>query len=210
MYTHLNSGHDIETASQMMTAIESSGGIAGVWVTGSGPQPTAKSTPVKWEGVSFINNIGHTREGLRVWRAYGIGSGNFFTLEQLPPTRWEPSSAEITETEFRYRSIFPNCQSQETQTQKPVLEEAPQNRNNSDDDESCKDEGRDLFFLPEECVKSFQQYSSLEKHLDCGKHQYALEQQTPYDKAMTMYATKLERGDGVLPEIVDEGALMSV
>ena len=30
MRAHLNSGHDIETASQMVTAIESSGGISGV------------------------------------------------------------------------------------------------------------------------------------------------------------------------------------
>ena len=59
MRTHLNSGHDTETASQMMTVIESSGGISGVRVTVSGPQPAAKSTPVKWEGVSFIDNT-HT------------------------------------------------------------------------------------------------------------------------------------------------------
>ena len=30
MRTHLNSGHDIETASQMVTAIEAPGGISGV------------------------------------------------------------------------------------------------------------------------------------------------------------------------------------
>ena len=43
--------------------------------------------------------------------------------------------------------------------QKPVLEEVPQNRENSDDDESCNDKGSDLFFCPEEgCVKSFVQY----------------------------------------------------
>ena len=93
MRTHLNAGNDIKTALQMITAIESSGGIAGVRVTVSGPQPTAKSTPVKREGVSFINNIGYTKEGLHVWRAYGIGSGKFLTLEQIPPTSWEPSSA---------------------------------------------------------------------------------------------------------------------
>ena len=64
-----------------------------------------------------------------------------------------------------------------------------------------------MFFCPEEgCVKSFQQYSALEKHLDCGRHKYALEHETLYDKAMTMYATKLEHGAGVLSEIVDEGA----
>ena len=62
MCTHLNSGHDIETASQTMTAIVQSGGLSGVRVTVSGPQPAAKSTPVKWEGVSFINNIEYTRK----------------------------------------------------------------------------------------------------------------------------------------------------
>ena len=66
MRTHLNSGHDIETASQMMTVIESSGGISGVRVTVSGPQPAARSTPVKWEGVSFIDNTAYTKEGLHV------------------------------------------------------------------------------------------------------------------------------------------------
>ena len=72
-------------------------------------------------------------------------------------------------------------------------------------------EGSNLFFCPEErCVKAFVQYSSLEKHRDCGKHKYALEKETLYDKAMTMYDTKLERGPGVLPEIVDDGAAMSV
>ena len=38
----------------------------------------------------------------------------------------------------------------------------------SEKDEIC-------FFCPEEgCVRSFQQYSSLEKHMDCGKHRYTV------------------------------------
>ena len=54
MRIYVNAGHDIETASQMMTAIESSGETAGVSVTLSGPQPTEKSAPVKWrESVSL-------------------------------------------------------------------------------------------------------------------------------------------------------------
>ena len=47
MTIYVNAGHDIETASQMMTTIESSGGMAGVSVTVSGQQSTAKSAPVK-------------------------------------------------------------------------------------------------------------------------------------------------------------------
>ena len=77
MRIYLNAGHDIETASQMITTIESSRGMAEVSMTVSGPQPTLKSTPVKWEGVSFINNSAYTNEGVLVWRAYGVGYGKF-------------------------------------------------------------------------------------------------------------------------------------
>ena len=77
MRIYLNAGHDIETASQVMTKIESSRGMAEVSMTVSGPQPTLKSTPVKWEGVSFINNCAYTNEGVLVWRAYGVDYGKF-------------------------------------------------------------------------------------------------------------------------------------
>ena len=66
MRIHVNAGHDIETASQMMTAIESSSGMAGVSMTVSGPQSTAKSTPVKCERVSFFNNIEYSNDGMQV------------------------------------------------------------------------------------------------------------------------------------------------
>ncbi|RMX37911.1 hypothetical protein pdam_00007042, partial [Pocillopora damicornis] len=32
-------------------------------------------TSIKWEGVSFISNIQHGEECLRVWKAYKIGPG---------------------------------------------------------------------------------------------------------------------------------------
>ena len=165
---------------------------------------------MKWEGVSFINNIAYTDEGLHVWRAYGIGSGKFpspsnfhqQTVGLLPQlNKCEKSS----KSEVSFQAVKARRQPK----QKPALEKASPNGDNSDD-ERC-DKESDLFFCPEEgCIKSFQQYLSLEKHLDCGKHKYALENETLYDKAMTMYATKLEHGVGVLPEIVDEGAHTSV
>ena len=46
-----------------------------------------------------------------------------------------------------------------------------------------------LFTCTEEgCVKSFQRFSSLQNHLDVGKHNYILEQETFLDKAMVQYA----------------------
>ena len=51
------------------------------------------------------------------------------------------------------------------------------------------------FYCPEEgCLKSYQRYSSLERHLDVGNHKYHLEHHTLYDKSMAIYASKLEQG----------------
>ena len=39
-----------------------------------------------------------------------------------------------------------------------------------------------IFSCPEEgCVKTFERYSSMQRHLDCGKHQRALERHTLLD-----------------------------
>jgi len=78
MRIYVNAGHDIETASQMISTIESSDAIVGVSMTVSGLQPTAKSPPVKWEGVSFINNIEYSNDSMRVRRAHRIGCGKFY------------------------------------------------------------------------------------------------------------------------------------
>ena len=53
----------------------------------------------------------------------------------------------------------------------------------------------ELFSCPEDgCIKYFQRFSSLQSHLEIGKHIYALENETLFDKAMVAYATKLEQG----------------
>ena len=74
---YLNEGHDVETPEQMVAAIESSRGIPGVRVTLCGQQTTQLPFPVTWEGISFLNNMELSEEGIRVWRAYGIGPGKF-------------------------------------------------------------------------------------------------------------------------------------
>lgn len=52
-----------------------------------------------------------------------------------------------------------------------------------------------LFSCPNEgCVKSYQRYSNLEKHLDLGKCQLQLEKETLFDKAKTLYQGKLLEG----------------
>ena len=61
-----------------------------------------------------------------------------------------------------------------------------------------------MFSCPEEgCVMSYQRHSSLEQHLQCGKHKRVLEQETLLDRAMLSYAAELERGGSKISELPD-------
>ena len=40
-------------------------------------QTIPKLVSLKWDGVSFINNIEYGNEGTRVWRSYAVGLGKF-------------------------------------------------------------------------------------------------------------------------------------
>ena len=57
-----------------------------------------------------------------------------------------------------------------------------------------------LFSYPEEgCVKAYSRFANLKTHLDTGKHQMMLEQETLYDKAKREYSSKLMEGRSRIP-----------
>ena len=78
---YINEGHDVTTAAQLKTTIE------------SGPESCAKAnyvslntsiTPqVKWEGVSLLNNFKYEEKGIRAWRAFNVGPGKLITWSQF-------------------------------------------------------------------------------------------------------------------------------
>ena len=71
---YLNSGKIIETADEMKEAILPFGGSS-----------------IKLGGVSSISNEEHHQEGLRVWKAYNIGSGKLIPWKKTNV----PNSAEL-------------------------------------------------------------------------------------------------------------------
>ena len=52
--------------------------------------------------------------------------------------------------------------------------------------------------LEDGCYKTFQRYSSPQRHLNFGKHEFNSEHETLLDKAILSYATKLEHGSDAL------------
>ena len=84
MHRFLNEGNAIKTASDMKTAIESYGGVKGCYAAVYQVQPSAQTmTKHTMTGVQALNNFSYENRGLRMWRAYGIGPGKFYSADQL-------------------------------------------------------------------------------------------------------------------------------
>ena len=159
---------------------------------------------VKIEGVSLISNIEYNDGSLRVWKAYGIGPGNCVQL----PKMGIPSVVPIPD--------LVNYDDGDTVLVKPTpnahfikIKSRPLPR--SDDSQECSDNEEDprtdtppvpLFSCPEEgCVKEYQTFSSLQHHLDLGKHERALEHATLLDRAVFGYADRLQEQSSSIPQI---------
>ena len=79
MHIHLNSGNDIEKLAQMVAVILSSGGMASLSVTRCKSITSPPMVTCKIDGVSKLSNVELTIEGIRVWRAYGVGPGKLIS-----------------------------------------------------------------------------------------------------------------------------------
>ena len=82
MHIYLNSRHDIETPEQMTDAIRSSGGVPSLSVTLCDSITSPSMDSYKIDVVSLLSNIEFSEEGIRVWRAYGVGTGKL--MSQIP------------------------------------------------------------------------------------------------------------------------------
>ena len=198
---YVNSGHDVETASQMKVSIESSN-IPGVRVMLCRPPSFPTSLPGKWEGVSFINNIEYGKATMKVWREYGIGKGKTIKWAQFGLPKDSPiPTLDVLEDAAVPKAIFINITAR-----KAAAKEKKMNENEQEtpefEDEPIDDTGSshvNLFSCLEDgCIKTFQRFSSLQRHLDFGKHQFNLERETLLDKAILSYATKLEHGSDAI------------
>ncbi len=190
MNKYLSSGKDIENPEQMKEAIESFEGIPGVKVIVCALPAAAKSMAGEWDGVSQIKNIEYKNESMTVRMAYNIGPGKVIPLTNFCQSSTVPKLIYSKETEDAVSFVTVKARQQPKESHK-------QNCADPNEDES-KDESVDtcskLFLCPEQgCLKSFQRYSSLEKHLHFENHNYVLEHETLYDKAMKLYATKTRR-----------------
>ena len=66
---YVNEGNDVMNSELLKTAIESGQGTTGVKASYVAAK-TSRTTSVKWDGISLLNNFQYEESGVRAWRAF--------------------------------------------------------------------------------------------------------------------------------------------
>ena len=203
----LNSGNNIESAEEMKNAILSSGGVPSVNVTVSGPPEVSTFSTVRLEGVSTISNIEYSEEGLRVWKAYKIGPGKLIQWEKLgvQPNAEIPGLSTIDcDTSGEMHSLKTVTSEKAKAPPKQGNTTGPSNSPSSNESSSVKS-NVGLFSCPKEgYIKRYQRFSSLQRHMNCGRHHLAIENESLLDRAIVGYSERLDVQSGSVPNIPTE------
>ena len=128
-------------------------------------------------GVQALNNFSYENRGLRMWRAYGIGPGKFYSADQLTRFGTPQGSIRLVTTEtFSNPNIEVGSYLQRTQMSEPGSSLQLPNLSQTEEESekfSCQEEG---------CIKVFQSFAALQKHLDIGKHMLQLAKEFAFDE----------------------------
>ena len=202
---YINEGHDVTTATQLKTAIES----------GPGSCPKAScvalnpsTTPnVKWDGISLLNNFKYEVSGIRAWRAFNVGSGKLIPWSQFEGCLLTPDVLEVLESPSQRLIDNPSFKTVRQRHEKKTSAQDPNaasvtKSQDQDGDDRQNEQSSPLFQCPEEgCVKSYSRFASLQAHLDTGKHKREPEQETLYDKVKRSYASKVNDESSRIPTV---------
>ena len=119
--------------------------------------------------VQALNNFSYENRGLRMWRAYGIGPGKFYNADQLTwfGTPQGPTRLVTMETFSNPNIEVGSCLQRMQMSEPGSLRQLPNLSQTEEESKkfSCQEEG---------CIKVFQSFAALRKHLDIGKHMLQL------------------------------------
>ena len=180
----------------------------------SGPESRAKASyvslntsitpPVKWEGVSLLYNFKYEESGILAWRAFNVGPGKLIPWSQFEGVLQIPEVLEVLDPPSQTTPSFKSSRHRHVKKSSKRDPEATNETTSQDqdDDDSENDQASLLFPCPEEgCINAYSHFTSLQAHLDTGKHKRLPEQETLYDKAKRVYASKLMDEGSRIPTV---------
>ena len=158
-------------------------------------QDPAPSLNAKIAGVTLVSNIVYNNGSLTVWKADGIGPGKSTRLKDfgIPQLVQIPDLVKCVEGTV---TTTPECKLHQFKCR---LQPCSYTEEETVTDTSPAVQ---IFSCPEEgCMKVYQRFSSLQHHLNLGKHKCALEHETLRDRAALGYAERLQGQSGSVPQI---------
>lgn len=166
---YCNEGHDVLSAKDMRTAL-SERPVRGTTACVCSINETQKTLEVKKiDGFSKYHNFKFEEDGMRVWKAHGVGQGRLIPYQDIVVKPQDPTGL-VVDVDF-----FP-------------LKEARLHKTTASDSEQssgifpCSEPG---------CQMVFKKFSELESHLDIGEHsQLHRDSDTVYDKLRRDWAAK--------------------
>lgn len=181
MRRFINEGNDVKTASDMKAAIESYGGVKGCYAAVCRVQASAQTmNKHTMAGVQALHNFSYENGGMRVWRAYDVGPGKFYSAVRLAKFGTPQGPTELVTLEpFSRPHIEAGTYQQRaerasaTSESGPLKESLPSQTEHESEMFSCQEEG---------CIKMFKSFAALQKHLDVGKHMVKLAKESTYDE----------------------------
>ena len=165
----VNENHNVVSSEDMKTALESHGGLKGcraavVEVDSSKDLNEENKIP----GISLLYNFKYEVQGIRVWKAYEIGTGKLLNYKDLHYQRQELANLKVIEP---FGSRQKECGTINTAAGKTQAETF-----------SCSDST---------CVLTFRSEREAQAHMDTGKHIRELESVSLYDQVRKKWAERL-------------------
>lgn len=140
-----------------------------------------------------------------MWRAFSAGSGKVVPWAKFVGVMKQPEKLGILNSLSQNPRSAPTFKIVRHRHIKKSSVKADFSTESENQDRSCIGEYKPddmLFSCPEEgCVKAYSRFANLQTHLDTGKHQMMLEQETLYDKAKREYSSKLTEGLSRIPSV---------
>ena len=166
---YCSEGNDVLSAKEMCTAL-SERPVRGTTACVCMVNETHKTLEVnKVDGFSRYHNFKFESNGIRVWRAYGVGKGRVIPYQDIIVNPQGPTDLVVHVEFFSVKDVRIH-------------------KTKSSDDEQSSG----LFFFSEPgCQMVFKKFSELESHLDVGEHrQVRRVSETVYDKLRRDWAEK--------------------
>ena len=170
----------------MKEAIDSYGGVKGCRAAVIEVNEMKQTATFKFSGISQLNNFQYTDdEDIIVWKAFQVGVGRKIAKQELCKMGRPKSETGV-------QVMLPSCEPDETigalkKTSKQSSDDpkaVTMTSTSPEDDEDC-----DVFSCPEEgCIKAFRSNQNLQRHLDLGRHQFKLHEESQYDQIRRKWA----------------------